>query len=576
MKRRITRRDINTGLAQFQQSFPDIIRRIYVARGVTQDQQLQYGLDQLHGGDGLLGLSAALTCLTQAITQQQRILIIGDFDADGATSSALAVCALRAFGAEHVDYLVPNRFTYGYGLTPAIVAVASRWRPDVIITVDNGIASCDGVEAANQQGIRVVITDHHLPGKRLPAAAAIVNPNQVGDLFPSKNLAGVGVIFYLLGLLRGHLRAQGWFSAQGLVEPSMAQFLDLVALGTVADVVALDHTNRILVHQGLARIRAGQARPGIYALLTLAKRKADTLVASDLGFAVAPRLNAAGRLDDMAQGIECLLAEDPGQAMRLAQVLDGLNEERRSLEAQMKSQALLALQHLQLPTATLPAALCLFDASWHQGVIGIIAGRLKDQFHRPTIVFADSGEGCLKGSGRSIPGVHLRDVLDEVATRYPGLLTHFGGHAMAAGLSLDKASLAEFQQAFVTVMGNYIDAKVQSADIMSDGELPVDCFTLSFAEQLRAMGPWGQSFPEPLFDGQFQVLEQRLVGAKHLKLTLVVPQTGQLVDAIWFYVDVEAWPNHRCTTVNAAYRLDVNIYQEVRRLQLLVEYLEAV
>ncbi len=444
--------------------------------------------------DALTDIDKACIRLAKALEAKERILIIGDFDADGATSTALAVSALRAMGASQVEFLVPNRFDFGYGLTPAIVEVAKKWQPHLIITVDNGIASIDGVDAANQAGIDVLVTDHHLPADILPKACAIINPNQVGDQFKSKSIAGVGVIFYLMLALRRYLINNDWFNAQGLTAPNMAQFLDLVALGTVADVVALDQNNRVLVNQGLARMRQGLCRPGIKALIEIANRDYSRLRESDLGFVVAPRLNAAGRLDDMSLGIECLLSHDLDKARSLAEQLDELNQERRVIEAEMKEQAMIAVDKLakrMANTQQLPLALCLMDQAWHQGVIGILAGRLKDRYHRPVIAFAAVSDNELKGSARSVPGLNIRDVLAAVDKDRPGLLTKFGGHAMAAGLSMHPRAFEDFQQAFVAEVAKYMDISQCEGELLTDGSLNPDELSLQIALLLQQAGPWG-------------------------------------------------------------------------------------
>lgn len=556
-----------------------VLARIYAARGVRSPDELERALKALAPPQQLKGMEAALALLESALHEDRRILIIGDFDADGATSTTLAVLALRTMGAAQVDYLVPNRFEYGYGLTPEIVALACESKsPELVITVDNGISSLEGVAAAHAAGVQVLITDHHLPGAQLPAADAIVNPNQPGCEFPSKNLAGVGVIFYLLSSLRTRLKEAGWFAQKGLPEPVMAEFLDLVALGTVADVVPLDANNRVLVHQGLARIRAGRCRQGISALLAVAGKTQDEVVASDLSFQVAPRLNAAGRLDDMSHGIECLLTDSPELAAQYAAELDALNLERRSIESGMQQEALAAIKQLSFDKTALPHGLVLFDRHWHQGVIGIVAGRIKDRYHRPVIAFAPADDEDaeimqLKGSARSIPGVHIRDVLDTVAARHPGLITRFGGHAMAAGLTLPAAHLAEFRLAFDAAVRQMAEPADFEPVLYSDGELPADCFSEHFAELLRGAGPWGQGFPEPLFHGEFICLEQRLLKEKHLKLSLSHPASNRVFDAIAFNVDRDVWPNH-AQRVRLAYRLDINEFRGSRSLQLRVEYLE--
>ncbi len=578
MQKQIRRRQIASELPRFALSIPPVLVNIYAARDVTDDAQLAHELNRLGTPERFKGLSDAAALIADSIERGDRILIVGDFDADGATSSALAVLALRALGAAHVDFLVPNRFEYGYGLTPEIVAVAAQQQPDLLITVDNGISSLDGVAAANAAGIRVLITDHHLPGAELPVAAAIVNPNQPGCGFPSKCLAGVGVIFYVLNALRGELRRRDWFARAGISEPNLADFLDLVALGTVADVVPLDHNNRVLVAQGLRRIRAGRCRPGIRALLEVAGRRLERIVSTDMGFAVGPRLNAAGRLDDMTLGIQCLLTDDEGLARDIAQQLDELNRDRRAIEADMQRQAVGALEMLHLEReGELPWGLCLYEPTWHQGVIGIVAGRIKDRFHRPTIAFADADSGdVIKGSARSIPGLHIRDALDACAATHPGLLTKFGGHAMAAGMTLPRAHFERFAQAFDETVRSQLDAADLEAVLWSDGELPFDELSLELAQQLRDGGPWGQHFPEPLFDGEFLLVNQRIVGERHLKMVLADPADRQrTIDAIAFQVDTRRWPDPDVQRLRIAYRIDVNEWKGRQSVQLLVEYLES-
>lgn len=546
-----------------------VLRRIYSARGLTRWVETQYELPHLLPFSTLKGIEAATDLLKAMLEQQGSICVIGDFDADGATSSALAVRVLRAFGAKEVSYLVPNRFTDGYGLTPEIVRVAAERQPKLIMTVDNGTSSLEGVQEAHRLGIQVLITDHHLAGDKLPEPAVIVNPNQPGDNFPSKALAGVGVVFYVLLALRSHLRSESWFEKQGLVEPNMAQYLDLVALGTVADLVPLDYNNRILVDQGLRRIRAGKAHCGIQSLLQIAQKEVASLQANDLGFAIGPRLNAAGRLEDMSLGIECLLTDDPVKGLEMAGKLDRLNKERREIEAQMSEQALEFLKPIHFQE--IPPGLCLMNAYWHQGVIGILASRLKEKYHRPVIAFAPAGDNELKGSGRSIEGVHLRDVLDAIAKRHPGLLTKFGGHAMAVGLTLAKADFAAFQTAFVEEILRWIDVEQLHGKLYSDGELPVENLNLDLARQLEAGGPWGQGFPEPLFDGVFELIDQKLVGKNHLKL--VLGKEDQCIEGIAFQINPQEWPNFRCQQVHIVYRLGINTFRNVASLQLIVEHL---
>ncbi|MFZ4076665.1 MAG: single-stranded-DNA-specific exonuclease RecJ [Legionellaceae bacterium] len=557
-----------------------VLQRIYAARGITSTTELDHRLQCLLPFTLLTDIDKAARRLEQAVREQQRILVIGDFDADGATSSALAVSALRSMGAKTVEFLVPNRFEFGYGLTPGIVDVAHKWRPHLIITVDNGIASLEGVDAAAAYGIDVLITDHHLPGDVLPKACAIVNPNQAGDMFPSKSIAGVGVIFYVMLALRHQLRSSSYFETTGQAVPNMSHCLDLVALGTVADVVSLDHNNRILVSQGLARIRQGMCRPGILALIEVAGRETGALRERDLGFSVAPRLNAAGRLDDMSLGIDCLLSTDITQAKALAQALDELNVERRKIELEMKEQAIAALDTLALPhqqkagAADLPVALCLMDESWHQGVIGILAGRLKERYHRPVIAFAKVSDTELKGSARSIPELNIRDVLAAIHRDDPTLIKKFGGHAMAAGLSIAPEHFALFQAAFIREVSQHLEVSACRDEFLTDGPLEEMDLNLNLATLLAEGGPWGQQFPEPLFDNEFEILDQRLVGQFHLKLLLRLKSGGEAVDAIAFYVDLAQWPNHRARYLHAVYKLDINVYRGRKRLQLLISALD--
>ncbi|MDX1251334.1 MAG: single-stranded-DNA-specific exonuclease RecJ [Gammaproteobacteria bacterium] len=559
-------------------SLHPVLRRIYAARRVANAGELENLLTRLPPASQLTGIDAACDLLYAALRDGKRILIVADFDADGATSCAVAVRALRLLGASDVRFVVPNRFEFGYGLTPEIVAVAAGHQPDLLITVDNGISSIDGVAAAKAHSMQVLITDHHLPGATLPGADAIVNPNQPGDGFPSKSLAGVGVIFYVMLALRARLRERDWFAQRGITEPNLAQLLDLVALGTVADVVPLDHVNRILVAQGLARIRAGACCAGIRALLEVAGRRYERIGATDLGFAVGPRLNAAGRLDDMTLGIECLLTDDDTRARDIAGQLDHLNRERRGIENEMQEQALTLLAGSEFGepepetrNAKNSFGLCLFDESWHQGVIGILASRIKDRYHRPVIAFAPANEQEIKGSARSIPGVHIRDVLDSVAAHHPGLLTKFGGHAMAAGLTLKREHFDAFRQAFDEEIRALLDNQPPQATVLSDGELPPRDLGLELAETLRNASPWGQGFPEPVFDGRFEIVNQRIVGEKHLKMLLKIPGSTALLDAIAFNKGQGA--DEVGPQVHMAYKLDVNEYQGRRSVQLIVEHI---
>ena len=551
---------------------PPLLRRLYAQRGVSDAQQLERGAKYLHPWQGLSGMDSAVALLHQALRDKKQIMIVGDFDADGATSTALTVLALRSMGGQQVQYLVPNRFDDGYGLSPEVVEQAAARGAELILTVDNGISSHAGVEYAHQKGIPVLVTDHHLPGETLPAAEAIVNPNLADSTFPSKALAGVGVAFYLMLALRAYLRDLGWFD-NGLAVPNLAELLDLVALGTVADVVPLDANNRILVWQGMSRIRAGKCRPGIRALLEIANRDARQLAASDLGFALGPRLNAAGRLDDMSVGVALLLTDDLAQARMLASELDALNQTRKEIEQGMQAEALTLCNQLEQSREALPLGLAFYHPEWHQGVVGILASRLKERFHRPVIAFAPAGDGTLKGSGRSIAGLHLRDALERLDTLNPGLILKFGGHAMAAGLSLEEAKFEQFSGLFSALVGEWLDAEALQGVIWSDGELAAQELTLPTAEMLRDAGPWGQAFPEPVFDGKFKLLQQRLVGERHLKVMVEPLGGGPLLDGIAFNVDTRLWPDASVRHVELAYKLDVNEFRGNRSAQLLIEHI---
>ena len=558
-------------------NFSSILNRIYGNRNIQSADELDYSVSKLLPYEKLKGINEAAFLIADAIKNNLKIVIVGDFDVDGATSTTVAVKALQSMGAGQVEFLVPNRFEYGYGLTPEIVQVAlDRFKPDVIITVDNGISSIEGVKAAKGLNIKVIVTDHHLPGQTLPAADAIVNPNQPGDEFPSKMLAGVGVIFYVMLALRSLLREQGWFEERNIKEPNLAELLDLVALGTVADVVPLDYNNRILVSQGLARIRSGKVSMGIKALIDITGRDMQRLIASDFGFAIAPRLNAAGRLDDMSLGIHCLLSNDITAAHKIAQQLDDINHARRDIESDMKQQALKLLDEMHLDeNMSLPFGLCLFDQSFHEGVVGIIASRIKDRWHRPVIVFAKTEDNCLKGSGRSVKGLHIRDALDSVAASHPDLITKFGGHAMAAGLTIAEENYELFTRAFDAEVRRHLDDDDLKGVVLSDGELSESELNLQTAEEIRYAGPWGQTFQEPVFDGLFDIISKRIVGEKHLKMSLQ-PHGSQLeVDAIAFNTTDEEWSNEH-QQAKVAYRLDVNVFRGRQNLQLMVEHIEPV
>ena len=554
----------------FLGEMPTLLTRLYAARGVQSQAELDKSLVRLIPYQQLKGIDAAVDLLVVALEQRQRILIVGDFDADGATASTVGMLGLRLLGAAHVDYLVPNRFEYGYGLTPEIVEVALTRSPQLLITVDNGISSVEGVAAAKKAGLSVLVTDHHLPGNELPAADAIVNPNQPGCEFPSKALAGVGVIFYVLIALRARLNSLGWY--QTVKAPNIAELLDLVALGSVADVVPLDANNRILVHQGLERIRAGRARPGLKAILEVAKRDHSKITSTDLGFILGPRLNAAGRLDDMSLGIECLLTDDPNAARDMAAQLDEMNQDRKSIEQGMQREALAQLKELTLDS--MPFGLCLFDPEWHQGVIGILASRLKERYFRPTFAFADAGDGMLKGSGRSVPGFHIRDALSVVAAQHPELISKYGGHAMAAGLTLPEANFPQFAQAFDEEVRRQLREEDLTGRLLSDGSLAIEEFHLELARALRHAGPWGQHFPEPLFHGVFQLVEQRIVGERHLKVVLKTECGSVKLDGIAFGVDREVWPNPTIRWVELAYKLDLNEFRGNETVQLMIAHIE--
>jgi len=575
--------------ASFDPSVNALLQRIYRARGLYSDSDISLSLQDLLSPTRLQDLDKALDLLYESLQQESLILVVGDFDADGATSCALLLRVLKAFGHRNAQFLVPNRFEYGYGLTPPIVDIAARQNPHLIVTVDNGISSIDGVARAQELGIKVLVTDHHLPGTELPAADAIVNPNMPGCKFESKALAGVGVVFYLMAALRGRLVKEGWFAERNIDAPVMADYLDLVALGTVADVVPLDRNNRILVEQGLRRIRSGRCCAGIRALIRVTGRSAASLTASDIGFALGPRLNAAGRLDDISIGIGMLLTDDESLAGEIATELDALNRDRRQIEASMQKEAEEILGSMtgldgnnsnnDKSDAHIPKALSLFNENWHQGVVGILASRLKDRHHRPVICFAPAtdnpGENILKGSARSIQGFQVRDALESLSTQHPGLIEKFGGHAMAAGLSIQRSRFDEFSRHFDALASELLSPEDLHANLLSDGELETNEMTLLQAEQLKTAQPWGQKLPEPVFDGVFRLVQQRLVGQRHLRMQLSLDDPGNvMVDAIAFNVDTDIWPDHGAEYVRIAYSLDVNEYRGQRSLQLLIKHLE--
>jgi len=559
-------------------AFDPLLARVYAQRGIEDPQQLDYGLQHLTPYHTMAGINEAVAILAAAIAEQKHILIVGDFDCDGATSTSLAYLALGAMGAQRVSFLVPNRFSFGYGLSEPLVdaAMGMEAKPDVIVTVDNGIASHAGVDRAHELGLQVIVTDHHLAGDSLPVADAIVNPNQPGCEFPHKSTAGVGVIFYVMSALRRHLQEQGWFAQVKVPAPNMAQYLDLVALGTVADLVPLEHNNRILVAQGLARIRRGLARPGILALIQHAGRDLERLQATDMGFVLGPRLNAAGRLDDMSVGIECLITNDASRAQALAQQLDQLNQERRTIEGEMQEQASAVVNQLfDTDDMELPACVCLYQPDWHEGVVGIVASRIKERWHRPAFIFAQGDGGMLKGSARSVPGFHIRDALAAVDAKHPDLIDRFGGHAMAAGLSLPEERLEEFKQALNDYANNNLDAALLERVWLTDGSLQAQDIQLNQAQLLRQSGPWGQGFDAPSFHGDFGIVQQRIVGQKHLKLVLAEISTGSLLDAICFNVDLDVWPN-TSDKARLVYKLDVNEFRGRQSVQLMVDAIEPI
>ena len=576
--RKIHRRNLGMSDEIQNASLHPVLKRIYANRHINSLAQIDYSLDRLANYKQLKGIDTAANIVADAVINERQILIVGDYDADGATSTALVVRALNSFGAGKVNFLVPNRFEYGYGLTPEIVDVASEFCPEVLITVDNGISSIDGVNAAKRNNIKVVVTDHHLPGQQLPAADAIVNPNQPGCEFPSKSIAGVGVAFYLMLAVRAALRDRDWFSAQRAT-PNMADLLDLVALGTVADVVPLDENNRILVEQGIRRMRGGKARAGIRALFRAAGKDISACTSTDLGFFIGPRLNAAGRLEDMSAGVECLVTDSDSVAEDIATELNRLNVQRKQIEQGMLGQALDDMNALleTLDNDQLHAGLCLFNDEWHQGVIGLLASRIKERFHRPVVAFANANDDAdsdeIKGSARSIQGLHIRDVLDSIATRHPGLIQKFGGHAMAAGLSISRENFGAFKQAFEREVESQLSADQLEEVVESDGSIEPDHMSLQTAEVLESAGPWGQQFPEPVFDNQFEILHWKIVGEKHLKMQLRHNEGGKAIDAIAFNTLEEDLPSFE--KIHLAYRLNVNEFRNIRNLQLIVDCMSA-
>lgn len=571
MKRNSLRRRVPQGSPEgWGADVHPVLQQVFAARGVLSPLDAEYRLARLLSPRQMGGLDQAVALLSEAIRDDWTILIAGDYDCDGATGTAVAVRGLRMLGARRVNYAVPNRFVHGYGLSPALVE-SLQPTPQLIVTVDNGVASVAGVAAAQARGIRVIVTDHHLPGEQLPSADAMVNPNLNGDAFPSKALAGVGVMFYLLLALRASLREQGNFPAGG--EPDLSVLLDLVAVGTVADLVPLDFNNRVLVEAGLRRVRSGRAHAGVAALVETSQRSAAALCASDLGYAIGPRLNAAGRLEDMRIGVECLLTDDPVQARRYAELLSSINQERRELQATMVAEAEVMVSR----TADIDAVgVALFEPSWHAGVVGLVASKLKERLHRPVIAFAPASEEMqdeLRGSARSIAGFHIRDALAMIDARHPGLIARFGGHAMAAGLSLRTEDYPRFAAAFDTIAREWLDDDQLQAVQHTDGELPVGAATLELARQLRAAGPWGQAFPEPVFDNVFECASWRVMGERHLRLSLRDPRDGSVHDAVMFNAYEGSPPP---AVLRAAYELVINDWQGRESARLLLRYLEPI
>ncbi|EBR6273700.1 single-stranded-DNA-specific exonuclease RecJ [Salmonella enterica] len=569
-QRQLRRREADE-TAELPADLPLLLRRLYASRGVRSARELERSVKGMLPWQQLSGIDNAVEILYNAFREGTRIIVVGDFDADGATSTALSVLGMRALGCDNISYLVPNRFEDGYGLSPEVVDQAKARGAQLIVTVDNGISSHAGVAHAKTLGIPVIVTDHHLPGDTLPDAEAIINPNLRDCEFPSKSLAGVGVAFYLMLALRTFLRDKGWFDERNIAPPNLAELLDLVALGTVADVVPLDANNRILTWQGLSRIRAGKCRPGIKALLEISNRDPQQLAASDLGFALGPRLNAVGRLDDMSVGVALLLCDNLGEARVLASELDALNQTRKEIEQGMQAEALILCEKLERSSETLPGGLAMYHPEWHQGVVGILASRIKERFHRPVIAFAPAGDGTLKGSGRSIQGLHMRDALERLDTLYPDLMIKFGGHAMAAGLSLEEHKFEQFQQRFGELVTEWLDPALLQGEVISDGPLSAAEMSMEVAQLLRDAGPWGQMFPEPLFDGRFRLLQQRLVGERHLKVMVEPVGGGPLLDGIAFNIDTTCWPDNGVREVELAYKLDINEFRGNRSLQIIID-----
>lgn len=572
LNKKIINRDVPDGI-NLPDSIHPVLKRIYASRNIKSSEDLDYSLGSLIPYEELSGVDDAVILLQEMITQKKRILIVADFDADGATSCALAIRGLTAMGAEDVIYVVPNRFEHGYGLSPKIVDVALDHDPDLIVTVDNGISSISGVEHAKKNGIKVLITDHHLPGDKLPSADVIINPQLKEDKFPSKNLAGVGVIFYILLALRAKLKAENWFDEKNIKYPNLANLLDLVALGTISDLVPLDKNNRTMVAHGLKLMRKNKSKAGILAILNQSGRQLSTLTSGDLSFAIAPRLNAAGRLTDMSLGIECLLTDDKENATEMAKKLNQLNIERRQIQDNMEEQAFTEFEkYLQDTSKKIPHGICIYNQNWHQGVVGILAAKIKEKFNRPVVVFAQECQGILKGSARSITELHIKDVFDEIARLYPELILTFGGHAMAAGLTIEESQFDRFSDVFNKVVDRYISSDSLEDQCLTDGELSGDDFSLPLALAIQNAGPWGQSFPEPIFVGQFKILDKRVVGESHLKLKLQ-SRNNNTLDAIAFNMTDDDWPS-KLEQITSTYRLGINNYRGHSQIQLFIEHIE--
>ena len=572
LNKKIINRDVPDGI-NLPDSIHPVLKRIYASRNIKSSEDLDYSLGSLIPYEELSGVDDAVILLQEMITQKKRILIVADFDADGATSCALAIRGLTAMGAEDVIYVVPNRFEHGYGLSPKIVDVALDHDPDLIVTVDNGISSISGVEHAKKNGIKVLITDHHLPGDKLPSADVIINPQLKENKFPSKNLAGVGVIFYILLALRAKLKAENWFDEKNIKYPNLANLLDLVALGTISDLVPLDKNNRTMVAHGLKLMRKNKSKAGILAILNQSGRQLSTLTSGDLSFAIAPRLNAAGRLTDMSLGIECLLTDDKENATEMAKKLNQLNIERRQIQDNMEEQAFTEFEkYLQDTSKKIPHGICIYNQNWHQGVVGVLAAKIKEKFNRPVIVFAQECQGILKGSARSITELHIKDVFDEIARLYPELILTFGGHAMAAGLTIEESQFDRFSDVFNKVVDRYISSDSLEDQCLTDGELSGDDFSLPLALAIQNAGPWGQSFPEPIFVGQFKILDKRVVGESHLKLKLQ-SRNNNTLDAIAFNMTGDDWPS-KLEQIISTYRLGINNYRGHSQVQLFIEHIE--